>query len=99
MLAKMGVRVNGLKRGARRALNPVEKVCVKHGVTAVLTSCNDGNHMPSSLHYDDNAFDLTTAKISTLALDKIALAIKQELGPEYDVILGEDYIHVEYDPK
>ena len=67
-----------------------------------ITSANDGQHMDGSLHYKNRAFDIRIKNLigdvhSTARLwaAKISLA----LGLDYDVILEEDHIHVEFDPK
>ena len=62
---------------------------------AVITSGRDGKHKVDSFHYTGKAFDLRTNHV----LQALTDAIKDELGPHYDVLLETDHIHVEWDPK
>lgn len=65
----------------------------------VITSVNDGEHSPKSLHRFGYAFDcriwvLTEAK-RVMAAQRIAKA----LGDDFDVVLESDHLHIEYDPQ
>ena len=67
-----------------------------------ITSANDSQHGDASLHYKDKAFDLRISNITgqvhyeaELWAERLALA----LGPEYDVVLEKNHIHVEFQPK
>jgi len=73
------------------------------GHEAVLTSCDEGNHSPGSLHYAGQAVDVAlpgshgmTSKASSV---DVVSALRKELGPDYDIVLEQTHIHVEYDPK
>lgn len=64
-----------------------------------ITSVNDSTHMAGSLHYEGLAVDLRISNLDpgqpqTLR-DRIALAA----GPDFDVVLEKDHIHMEWDPK
>ena len=65
--------------------------------TMTITSANDGDHKTRSLHYEGRAFDVRTRNVT----DVFALRdeIQELLGPDYDVILEVDHIHVEHDPR
>jgi hypothetical protein len=91
-------------------LRVVEQVYAEAGVDCVITSGKDGEHMPSSKHYKDEALDFRTSvfaqKISPYDALKVRKlkegvvgTIKQRLGAQYDVVLESDHIHVEWDPK
>ncbi len=99
MLIKLGVSINRLNRNARRALNVVESVYVNLvNEEAVITSTYEGNHSPSSLHYNDDAFDVrypTDKGRISIIIDEL----KKRLSRNYDVIKSNNCIHVEYDPK
>lgn len=65
----------------------------------VITSGSDGVHGPNSLHYKGKALDL---RINTIPSEKLQIVLKElkwALGPQFDVVLERDHIHVEFDPK
>jgi len=71
----------------------------------VITAICDGKHKEGSRHYEGEAFDMRSRNIFDHN-DKLEFveALKQALGPEFDVILegvGEDWehFHIEFDPK
>jgi hypothetical protein len=99
MLLKLGVDISKLEFHCRRALAAVEKIWIwQKWSEAVITSTYEGNHSVSSLHYQNRAFDIRLPGIA--AISNVALELlKKELGPDFDVILEEDHLHVEYDPK
>jgi len=52
-----------------------------------------------SKHYRDQALDFRISTIpNTEILNKIVSMVKSTLGPNYDVVLESDHIHIEYDP-
>jgi hypothetical protein len=65
----------------------------------VITSCSDSKHGPNSLHYKGLALDLRTQHLPTPAVQGIVDKLKESLGPQFDVVLEDDHIHVEWDPK
>ena len=72
----------------------------QYGLTATLTSANDGIHMEGSLHYKNLAWDfriwgIPDPKIAAAELHRCLNAKHQD----YDVVVESDHIHVEYDPK
>ncbi len=94
---KAGVRIKGLHSAMVRALPIVEDV---YGtVECVITSGADGKHMFGSLHPRGKALDFRTRNLPSGALGGVIDAIRQRLGPDYDVIKEKDHLHVEYDPK
>lgn len=68
-------------------------------VRCVITSASDGVHGPNSLHYKGKALDLRTNNIPRHALPALHADLKAALGPQFDVVLESDHIHVEWDPK
>lgn len=64
-----------------------------------ITSGTDGTHSEKSLHYSGNAIDLRTRNLNAGMIPAYIVAMKERLGPEFDVVLEEDHVHVEYDPK
>jgi len=78
----------------------VYSVFNEEGFTCTITSCMDGVHKQGSLHYKGQALDFRTRHVvDEEALLDIVQAIKFALGEEFDVVLEEDHLHVEYDPK
>jgi hypothetical protein len=104
---KEGVHVNGAHFDAvmvriidvaRETAPPMEKG------TVWITSANDSIHREGSLHFDNRAFDIRIKNIVGAAEFPLAAygwahRMSIALGDDYDVILGVDHIHVEYDPK
>lgn len=71
----------------------------KANVPCVITSGSDGKHGPNSLHYKGKALDFRTNNLRGPQVHPIYLALKEALGPQYDVVLEADHIHCEFDPK
>ena len=70
----------------------------------LITSGNDGTHMPGSLHYKDRALDFRTKHLGIADKKALVTAVKRRLGKDYDVILenaggANEHLHVEHDPK
>lgn len=62
-----------------------------------ITSARDGKHMKGSLHYCGCAVDL---RIWGLPDAKgLANRLRRNLSQEFDVILEDTHLHVEFDPK
>lgn len=90
-----------LERIMAMALPTIDRAHHKVGIArgAFVTSARDSIHNPGSLHPKGLAVDLRT---KDLALEKIVILVNQlrlDLGPEFDVVLEVDHIHVEYDPR
>lgn len=81
---------------AAAAINAATLLGAKWDV--VITSGNDGKHMKGSKHYSNNALDLRTWNIPNRDLPLFVKALAERLGPDYDVVLEDDHIHVEFDP-
>ena len=97
MLVKLGVDISRLNREIRRTLLPVEKKSIRiTGTEAIITSTYEGDHLPSSLHYRNDAYDTRRHKKYGKNLCNV---LKQTLGKNFDVILARKHIHIEYDPK
>jgi len=96
MLIKAGVSISRLNREPRRSLPKVEAVFDQYIEYFIITSTFEGNHGAGSLHYCNDAYDVGLPNHN---VTEIYLAIKEDLGASYDVILEGDHIHIEYDPK
>ena len=83
---------------ARETAPPLERG------TVWVTSANDGRHKKGSLHYKNRAYDIRIKNIVgilefPLVARTWAERMQVALGDDYDVVLEEDHIHVEYDPE
>ena len=96
MLLKAGVDISRLERNTRRSLNVVAMIFSEERELFVITSTYEGNHSAGSLHYDNQAYDVRLPDNSRL---RIFAKIKEQLGPDFDVVLETVCYHIEYDPK
>ena len=100
-----------IKPETKDAIEKIDLIYKSHGQELVVTSGTEGHpgdgvHKHDSLHYSGYAFDCriwyfktgTTAE-NNQKVNAVAKAIREELGKDYDVLVEEDHIHVEYDPK
>jgi len=99
LLLKPGVRVAGLRPEILLAVVIAERVCAEMGVDCVVTACVDGVHQAGSLHYCGLAVDLRSRDFRPGDLDKAIARIRQCLGADYDVVLENEHVHVEFDQK
>jgi len=65
----------------------------------VVTSAFDGQHKPGSLHYVGRALDFRIWDVPSEERADLAAHIRDRLGPDFDVVLEANHIHIEYDPK
>jgi len=95
---KHGVSVAGVRPEIVLAMQITASVLQEMGEKLVVTSCLEGRHERNSLHYAGLAFDLRTR---TLKVDpsEVTGRLREALGPEYDVVLEPDHIHVEFQPE
>jgi len=96
MLIKAGVDISRLNREIRRSLLAVDQFVKDFQEELIITSTYEGNHMSSSLHYSNDAYDFrrpSTVHNGTLKL------LRGMLGDDYDIIWHHNHIHIEYDPK
>ena len=65
-----------------------------------LTSGIEGEHGMDSYHYQMCAFDFDQVKPKkSTDVQRVYQAIRVELGPEYDVVVEGDHLHVEWNKK
>lgn len=71
------------------------------GADMVVTSITDGQHSSKSQHWLGGAFDSRTklANIPRDTAEQIAAESRAQLGPDWDIVVEDDHIHSEYDPK
>lgn len=98
ILFKFGVSLKGLQPEALLGLVVAEQLFSSLGEQLVVTSVSDGKHSNNSLHYKGQAFDLRIWNLHNVAA--IFKALEEGLKPlGFDVILEDDHLHLEYDPK
>jgi hypothetical protein len=103
---KDSANIQHLVQPMKDTLYVVSQVWAANGApTPVVTSGNDGQHAPSSLHYQNAAIDLRANNVSGDVAQKLANDLAAKLGDSYDVLYEQDadnpannHIHVEYDP-
>lgn len=96
-LKDASVKLDGMDWRLWQAAVVCEAILAQYGSDLVITSAKDGKHSAKSLHYEGKAIDIRIWKIANRAQQVIA-EMKAQLGPEYDVVLEDDHIHLEYDP-
>jgi hypothetical protein len=96
MLIKAGVDISRLRPEIRKKQNRIASIVWKiEKEELIITSTYEGTHSEGSLHYADLAEDIRRHKKGQEVRDQLAF----ELGPDYDIVLCADHIHIEYDPK
>jgi hypothetical protein len=106
MRIKEGVRIHGLRAEMLVALMVAEGVYRANGHQLVVTSAIDGKHSRGSRHYSGLAVDLRTRNIPVPegfdpkeVHGTIRDLIAKNLGPDFDVVLESDHIHLEHHAK
>ena len=96
MLIKAGVDISRLKPEIRKKQNEIARIVWSiEKEELVITSTYEGTHSEGSLHYADLAEDIRRHKKGQEVRDEL----KNKFGMDYDVVLEDDHIHIEYDPK
>lgn len=98
---KEGVSVQGIQPELVLGLVIVSSIWeyYTHGIPFVITSVSDGVHSANSLHYSGRAVDIRSRDLSVPQLNSMIALFRRALGPDYDVVLEPDHIHLEFDPK
>jgi hypothetical protein len=98
---KNGVDLRGMRPEIVLAAVIAETVYAAHGKDFVITAAVDGQHMKGSLHYSGNAIDVRTTACGLSADQSCAIGkeVAHALGPQFDVVVENDHIHIEFDPK
>ena len=98
-MMKHSVDLRGLQPQMALAYTIAAACYAKHGHTCVITSASDSKHGPNSLHYCGKALDIRTRDLQGLVKVTLRDEIADALGPQFDVVLESDHIHMEFDPK
>ena len=97
MILKPGVSLAGLRPEALVGLIITNDVFNSLGKRLTVTSCTDGIHGRNSLHFVGLAFDIRTRDLHNL-VDSIAASLVAALGEEFDVVVEQTHIHIEFQP-
>ena len=97
---KPGVQLLGLRPETLIGIMAAQAAYFEHGHDLILTSVTEGTHSRGSRHYVGCAFD---CRIHHLPPDGTAEAITEQLsralGDQFDVVLEDTHLHIEYDPE
>ena len=96
MSIKPGVRVLGIRPELVLALQIAQAIYAERSAPLVITSIIDSTHEVGSLHYAGCAADLRLPPDNALA---VVVALHDALGPDFDVVLEGDHVHLEWQPK
>lgn len=97
-MIKHNVNVLGITPQMVLAYVIAQRLFNQHGYDCVITSATDGPHGRHSHHYKGHALDLRSRMIPESRRQAMAAALGAALGPQYQVILEADHIHIEFDP-
>lgn len=94
-------RILGIRVEIIFALNVAQRVYDELGYELVITSGTEpeANHKPGSLHYSGAAVDLRTRHMAEADKKRAADLLRARLGAEFDVVLEQTHIHIEFQPK
>ena len=87
---KQGV-IGDLTTITQKGLGRVAREYSAEGEDLFVTSTREGNHGYGSLHFIGKAFDIRPSVVP--------VAVRDALGPGWDVVVEGNHIHCEYDPK
>jgi hypothetical protein len=99
---KTGVILTGIRPEVFFAWQVACNIWEEVFVPCVISSGREGTHSAHSLHYEGLAIDLRLPSWYGRPVGddhQVYAALKQELGPLYDVVLEGNHVHVEYQPK
>lgn len=94
-----GVDLRGLKPQMALAYCIAQAVYARRNYDCWITSASDGKHGPDSLHYSGCGLDLRTRHLRAESVHLVYSELRAALGKQFDVVLEDDHIHVEFDPK
>lgn len=98
---KAGVSLYGIKPEMMVAVIVVNDIMADEGYETVLTSVTDGTHGKGSYHPLGYAFDVRTTGVGVMMSGAkaylVAKRIREALGSDFDVVVEDDHMHIEYD--
>lgn len=97
---KEGVSLRGVQPEMTIGIQVIDGFFERNGIDELwITSCVDGKHSRSSLHYVGYAVDIRIWAIQKDRLQWFVSELSREMGNEFDCALEPDHIHVEFQPK
>ena len=100
MKFKQGVSIFGLRDEMFFAIEQIDKILFSSGYEATVTSAVDGTHSTNSLHYDGRAIDIRIRDLpASYSAEAVTRDIQERLSDDYDVVLEDNHIHIEWQPK
>lgn len=101
MKVKDGVSFCGLNIRMLPVLRICDRIWRAYGFELVVTSGTESNggHMAGSLHWFGYALDFRTTGHQGWSIDiqdKIVEKLRKELPADYDMVVHDDHIHIEY---
>jgi len=96
---KAGVDIGELRAVMVVGLMVAQEAFGAVGKELVVTSGDDSKHSKNSLHYQNKALDLRTRHLAPGEGESIVAQMQDNLGNDWDIILEDDHIHMEYDPS
>ena len=88
MRIKPGVRIHGIRPEIVLAILVAHDLWLESGEDLIITSVIEGRHSSGSLHYVGAAFDLRTTGMGSDIRDKLALKLRENLGPDLRRMMG-----------
>jgi hypothetical protein len=99
------VRLDNLRPQMVLGLIVMRDALAEHGYDCIVTSCNDGHHSYTSLHYAGSAVDVRSKHIASNEEKQLVLVeARKALPRHFDLILESlgtpnEHYHMEYQPK
>ena len=97
MRIKKNSKWKGLKPEILLAVMIAQSVYDKYEL--ILTEGTGGSHMEGSLHYQGLAVDIRTRHIPIDELQAIVDDIRDRLTDDFDIVLHDTHLHIEFDVK
>lgn len=101
MKIKPGVKIQGAIPQIVMAMSVASEACklvLGRNYIMTVTSVVDGIHKRQSAHYTGRAFDIRIRDMGGEEA-RVGQNISAFLGPQFDVIVASNHIHIEWDPK
>lgn len=95
---KNGVKIRGVRVEMASVWPLIASVYMDFGYECVITSVCDSKH-GAIVHILGFATDFRTRHVEKKKLKYLVEALKRALSDEFDVVLEEDHIHIEFDPR
>jgi len=93
-------RVVTLSPAILEALEQARYAATDVGLAELEVTCGpEGRHRRASLHYSGQAVDLRSRSMEEDQALAFVRSLRMRLGGDYDVVVEETHIHVEYQPK